>query len=701
MFPVTKEFKDKILQNPRKVFGKVQIDYSDPFIDQSITVLTSENANISYPKQTADGIQDIRSKIASLDGSWVLDGTWTLAPSYADELVQMGWWGNQLSGVSGNFASPYPSLSVNFLERPIVSLKVVGDNQRQEYPVNFTIDLLNTDNVILHTETIVGNTSIVWEKNLSSAITQVASILLTITKWSHSGRQAKICEFYTMIQEVYEGKDLISFNLLEEMVANSNSLPIGTVSSNDFSLKLSNKTKKFDAGNTQSPLYGQLKANRRIKAWLGIERDDLTKEFVPLGTFWSKDWDVPSNGVHAATSGWDRLSFLTGTYTSGEMTNVTLYDLTADLFSHAGLSPEEYWIDTELQDYIIPYVNLVDIQYKEVLRKIAEVCLGNVYCDRLGIIKVQGSREASNVYNISTSEDANISYPNQVTDKIEVPDGIYCLLDGSWSLDGSQELAPEIESKQMGWYSEQLSDAQGYFNQTYPTLTITFDVKAIESIKIVGDSLRNEYPVDFTIVVYDSSDNILSNQVIVGNTELNTSIEIPENPTNATKVSLFVQRWSKPNTQAKIVEFIDVLYILNIEPKDTFKKNNPAKYSEVANYIEVSVQPFDSAGVKLPITKVIVSDEDSITENGLLKYSLPVNDLIQTEEVATNVANRLLTSFKNPNRSLELEWRGHPALLLRDTISVVDSKETNQYRVVRQELSYDGSLRAKLTGRRL
>jgi len=591
-------------------------------------------------------------------------------------------------------------LSVNFLTRAITKLKVVGDDKRKEYPADFTIDLLNSDGVILHTESITGNDNIVWEKTLSSAITEVSSMLLTITRWSHPYRQVKIIEFYTMIQEIYEGKDLISFNLLEEMVSNSSSLPIGTVSSNEISLKLNNVSRKFDAGNTQSPLHGQLKNNRRIKAWLGIEKDNGEKEFAPLGVFWSKDWDVPEDGVIASTSGWDRLSFLNGSFTSGVLRDVSLYDLTAYVFEDAGLLPEEYWIDLELQEYIIPHVNFVNTPYKEVLRKVTEVCLGNVYCDRHGIVRVQGSREISSIYEVSANENANISYPKQVVDKIEVPDNVYALLDGSWALDGSQVLASEVESYQMGWYSNQLSDHNGNFISPYPLLMIEFETKSIESIKVVGDSLRNEYPVDFTITVYDISDNILSQQIIIGNEDVNTSVSIPENPTNATKASLEISKWSKANTHAKIVEFIDTIYNMNIEPAHYFKKNNPAKYSEVANYIEVEVYSTDSGDNIVLDSTLIVSDEESIKENGLIKYTLAKNELIQSAGVAQNIADRLLTSFKDPNRSLELEWRGNPALLLRDTISIADNRETNHYQVVRQELSYDGSLRAKLSGRR-
>lgn len=58
MYPTSKEFQEKIKQQfGRRTFGKVQIDYTSPFLDQSITVVANENANVSYPAQTAGAIK--------------------------------------------------------------------------------------------------------------------------------------------------------------------------------------------------------------------------------------------------------------------------------------------------------------------------------------------------------------------------------------------------------------------------------------------------------------------------------------------------------------------------------------------------------------------------------------------------------------------------------------------------------------------
>lgn len=427
------------------------------------------------------------------------------------------------------------------------------------------------------------------------------------------------------------------------------------------------------------------------------------KEWVPLGTFWSGDWRVPEDGVYAQTTGRDRLELLRRSEyaPATPKQNISLYDLAIDVLTDAGLSSEEYWVDEELKEYIIPYVGTEPQSHREMLRKIAEACLGQVYCDRYGVVRVEGTKPVFEQNIVSASENANVSYPAQVVDSIENPDGKYASLDGSWELDGTYSLTPETEGPQMGWWGKQLSGLDGSFAEPYPTLTVTFLDRAIEAVKVVGDSARGEYPVDFTVRIFDGNDNLLSEQQVTGNAQVATVVLIPENPTNAAKIELSIQKWSHPGRQAKILEFLNMIYKLEISPDDYFSKDNPLRYAEVANYIVVETQPVDSNGNKLPGVKIIAKDDESITENGLLSFEFPENPLVQTVEMAEEIAGRLLEIFKDPRRNLELDWRGNPALLLGNVITVVDSREKNDYKVVRQEIEYDGTLRARLTGRRM
>jgi hypothetical protein len=286
VYSVTTDFLDKMKADRRRVFARVEIDYTDPFLDQSLEIEANEQANVSYPQQTADNVDQTTYKYACLDGTWDLtSGEYHLAPS-ANMLsqYQMGWWGAQFAGAGGLFVTPYPALTVTHLPRPIRQLKVVGDTARVEYPVDFEIKLYGPDDTLLKTETVTGNTLVSWSKTLESQVLDVAKQELIITKWSHAGRQAKIIEFFTSIREVYETGDLVSVRLLEEREASQGSLPVGNISSNEITLALNNEDKKFDIDNEQSPLKNLLKPNRRIQVHLGTEIEKT------WGTIKTKPW---------------------------------------------------------------------------------------------------------------------------------------------------------------------------------------------------------------------------------------------------------------------------------------------------------------------------------------------------------------------------------------------------------------------------
>lgn len=273
MYPVTPEFIEKMKADVRQVSARVVIDYTDPFMDQSIEIEANENANISYPRQTADNVLEAAHKWASLDGSWDLTtGEYYLAPS-PDKLTQaqFGWWGAQLAGPDGAFSPPYPTLTVRHLPRPARQFRVIGDTAREEWPVDFQIKLYAQDDTLLYTETVTGNDQVNWSKPLDSQILDVAKQELIIMKWSHAGRQAKIIEFFTSIRETYETEDLVSIRLLEERESSQGSLPVGNISSNEISLALNNEDKKFDVDNENSPLKNLLKPNRRIQVWIGAD----------------------------------------------------------------------------------------------------------------------------------------------------------------------------------------------------------------------------------------------------------------------------------------------------------------------------------------------------------------------------------------------------------------------------------------------
>ncbi len=661
MYPVSTVFKNAIKAKERRVYGKVQIDYTSPFLDQSIEITANEVANVSYPEQTADGIKEPFDKIASLDGSWVLDGTYTLAPTEEDaEKKQMGWWGSQISGTGGAFTTPYPKLTTTFLPRAVTNLQVIGDGKREEWPVDFSINIYDGANTLLYTEAVTGNTEIEWKKTLDTAVTQAEKITLEITKWSHAGRQVKILEFLTSIQEIYEGDDILMIHLLEEREVSQGSLPIGNISANEIDIRLDNSTRKFDAGNIASPLYQMLKANRRIRAWLGVKPSSFETvflqgatfpaeldvegeiEYVPLGTFWSGDWSVPENGVYAHVAGRDRMEMLRNSdySTSFVQQGKSLYSITQTILTDAGLEAGEYWIDTSLQSHIIPYAYFTPQSHREALRKIAEACLGQVYCDRNGIIRIEGS-----------------SY--LTTENKEE----YCFVQGTpFPAKGEQ-----IDAYGIG--------TDDYYDKNNP-------VKWSEIANYIEVETQPLSP-DIIQEVYRSSG---PEGIEAGETKSMT-VFYNESPCINSVATLENAVAGAEITNAKYYAW--GAYITIYSPnKGTYELKVTGKPLRVMNK-----------------EKAIAMDNGSITDNGKIVYSFPVNHLVQTKAQAQTIANALLNSFKNPRRDIEISWRGNPALELGDVITVPDFQregidKRGYYFVTKQELEYDGALRAKLEGRR-
>lgn len=615
MYPVTTDFLDKVRASERRILGRVTIDYTDWQIDQSIQIATNEQANISYPAHTADGIVEPYAKYAALDGAWVLGQDFTLAPGPDEaEFQQMGWWGGELSGAGGAFTSPYPTLTVTHFGRPVHRLKVTGDSKREEWPVDFTIRLYGEDDLLLYTETVTGNTQIHWHKELAQHVSSVVKQVLTITKWSHAGRQVKVLEFFTSIQQTYELGDLVEINLLEEREIGIGTIPVGAISANEITIKLRNDDRRFDAGNENSSLYQLLKPNRRIRAWLGVRYEDETEEMVPLGTYWSTEWQAPENEVIATVTGRDRMELLRkSTYqTSQVLQNKTLAELAEIVLQDTGLTIGEYDIDPALQGIVVPYAWFEPVSHREALRLIAEAGMATAYADRDNKIRLEPFAS------------------------------------------GGVEPVLEIGPDQ-------------YFRADNPT---KYGEVANEVI-VETQPLR---PVDTAQEVYRSNEPVT---VPAGQT-VTVMAHYNERPVIEAQASL--------NGATSTVIQSAIYYGWGAE----VTLHNPGGAVEDITLL-ISGKPLKILNKE----RAVARDEDSIVDLGVLRYEL-TNPLVQTRQVAQQLADLILASVSHPRRDIEIDWRGNPALELGDRVA----SKGGEFVAIRNQLNWAGAFSAVMTGRR-
>ena len=341
------------------------------------------------------------------------------------------------------------------------------------------------------------------------------------------------------------------------------------------------------------------------------------QEWVPLGTFWSLDWDSPDDSLEAIVTARDRMELLRKStfQTSQVLQNKSLYELAEIVLQDAGLNSSEYVIDTDLQSIVVPYAWFNPISHREALRRIAEAGLAAAFQNRDGKIQIESFLITGDEPVLEITEDDYFPPLRTPSRQQDVANEI--IVD-------TQPLRPAANPEEV-YRSNDLVMIPANSTQT---LTVYY----------------NKTPVIDAVATLDSPPA----GVAIAETTYygwGASIKIANSTGTDQQVTLVIQ--GKP---------------LTVQGKE----------------------------------RVIVRDEASITENGVLTFEFPANPLVQTLAQAQAIADTLLASVKEPRRDIEVDWRGNPALLLGDRVTV----KGKDYHVIRQEISWAGYMQAKLTGRK-
>lgn len=413
MISVSADFLAAAIATTRKPKARAKVTWTDPFRDLSMTASANDVNRVDLTAQTYDLVESMSRKWFHADGITTLANAPRLMPaSLADATandLQVGWFGATRCDGSGDFAGPLPALTIEFDERPITEILVVGDDKYVEYPVDFTVKLYSGVS-LLHTETVTGNTDLRFVQDISSSgIFDADKAVLTISKWSTVNRVVKITEFFSVYATTYDGDDILSLSLLEEMETADGSLPIGNISSSEIDIKFQNTDDLFNPFNTSSPIYAVIKRNRKIEPELGFELDDGSIEYVSLGVFWSGDWSVPEQDAYASTAARDRLDLLRKSIysTSTVQEDTTLYALAVAVLEDAKLQmPDlDYDVDTALSSITVPNAWLNRQSHRSAIRKIVEAAGGRAYCNRDGEVVIVGPEDIAGSSVLSVTKD--------------------------------------------------------------------------------------------------------------------------------------------------------------------------------------------------------------------------------------------------------------------------------------------------------
>jgi hypothetical protein len=123
---------------------------------------------------------------------------------------------------------------------------------------------------------------------------------------------------------------------------------------------------------------------------------DDSIEYVPLGTFWSGDWNAEEQNSTISTSARDRMELLRKAICSTlpVYEGISLYDLAENLLNDAKTNipmPDLSWeIDTLLQGYTVPYGYFPRQDYFACIKDLVTACMGQAYMSRDDVLIITG-----------------------------------------------------------------------------------------------------------------------------------------------------------------------------------------------------------------------------------------------------------------------------------------------------------------------
>lgn len=292
MIEHSKEYRQAITADARKVYIKAVIDISDPDMVLPDATATS-TAPWTKPEELHDKVMDSPARYITLEpGRWLLGGGFKAFP--ADYVVSdsLGYTMDGLSGEDGSFSEP------QVLTQPIKNSSVLqamsvyfSGDVVDGIPVDFKIEVVQRSTAYFEKD-ITGNT----ETKLSFEGFTVNSpdyIRLTITKWSLPGRRVRCVEIIPGVYEEWTGDNIKEFDVEQNGDFSCLTLPYGSCD-----ISLDNVDRRFEPRNKNN-VFQSVEERQKIDVSIGARLDDGKVDYKRVGSFYqfSDGWKTSDNDI--------------------------------------------------------------------------------------------------------------------------------------------------------------------------------------------------------------------------------------------------------------------------------------------------------------------------------------------------------------------------------------------------------------------
>ena len=612
----------------------------------------------------------------------------------------------------------------------------------ENYPTKFTImtdsgevNQYNNANATFETDSVFENTE---------------SIELSIIEMRFPNNRVRIDYIQFGLGLEYDNEWIKEASSTTSLSAINDDLP-----QSEFSITLNNDNQIFNVDNPASEI-NFLESGQKINVLMGYKLDSGSVEWMQMHSLYVHEWSADYE--QATIKAVDVLQFMSDEYHKGEYytDGISLYDLAEQVFADAGITPDEYDIDTYLKKVKV-HNPLPNVTHKEALQIIANAGRCVLDYDRYGRIRIHSLF----IPECETSSNGTTYYSDVSSVDVQNEKDVFATYEkNGWKADGKSLFLKRVGVLNSGYVSAAISKDDGTFTQN-PVITRTLEAK----YKSYGLFIEfgNILPKKFIIRTY--ADNVLNDTLVISSGIVQEfeiqydfkeydkmEIEFTEMPSNsrvhvnyisigsetAYKIE-YDDLYSTPiGTQLDKVKNIKVARYLYskgntldelVSETFTYDGNSSIYYVSEPSYGYVASIQNGKSGqsasivssgayyVEIALSGVSVGVEVSISVRGY-KYNISTAYTVQSVNNRGNDKewNNPLISDLEHSRELaewvgdyyssgieyELDYRGEPAIDCGDTIRQENKYDSSLQAVVEEsQISYDaGALSGGLRTRR-
>lgn len=417
--------KNRIITTPSVL--ELTISVTDPEAQADASITANGETEFSYATQLTNGVEKANDRYATLERNlWTLDGTFDLLPD-SEPYEDCGYIGGELSGEDGTFAVP-PTINISFSEVFTAYLEGLtiawGAAYENEYADTFTVTAYNGSDVVA-TRTVTGNTDVV--SVVFAEMANYDAIVITVEKWAHPYRRARIQSLALGIQHTYTKSAISEYTHKMETDLLSAELP-----NVEISFQVSNLDFLYDPDN-ENGMSKYLMERQQVKVTYGYEIDGVVEK-IPGASLFLDTWESPRDGIHASFSARSLLAFMETKYTGAS--SGTLYDIATAALTQADLPKRSdgsarWELDSSLSGVSVPTgQDLSGYTVQEVLQLCANAGCCVMWQDRNGVLHI-APQTAAGEAGYTITKDVEYGYPETSLSKplgsVNINDGAYVL----------------------------------------------------------------------------------------------------------------------------------------------------------------------------------------------------------------------------------------------------------------------------------